>query len=226
MSALAPTLERFFTERLIAQKGASTHTVAAYADTFRLLFTFAKDRTGKAPSALEFSDLDAPLVGAFLDHLEQGRRNSVRTRNARLAALHSFFRFSALWHPEQAALISRVLAIPTKRSVRTDVCFLEPTEVAAILAMPDRSRWVGRRDHALLLLAVQTGLRVSEVTGLCCGDVELGRGANVRCEGKGRKRRCTPLLVSSDRLSAPSLVSRAGRRAGGPAVPDEHRTSP
>jgi integrase/recombinase XerD len=197
MSALAPTLERFFTERLIAQKGASAHTVAAYADTFRLLLAFAQDRTDKAPSALDFSDLDAPLVGAFLDHLEQGRQNGVRTRNARLAAVHSFFRFAALCHPEHAGLIGRVLAIPTKRSVRTDVCFLEPKEMAAVLAVPDRSRWVGRRDHALLLLAVQTGLRVSEITGLCCGDLELGRGAHVRCEGKGRKRRCTPLLAQT-----------------------------
>jgi integrase/recombinase XerD len=211
MSALAPTLERYFTERLIAQKGASAHTVAAYADTFRLLLAFAQDRTGKAPSALDFSDLDAPLVGAFLDHLERGRRNGVRTRNARLAAVHSLFRFSALCHPEHAGLISRVLAIPTKRSVRTEVSFLEPKEVAAVLATPDRDRWVGRRDHALLLLAVQTGLRVSELTGLCCGDVELGRGAHVRCEGKGRKQRCTPLTAQTTTVLRAWLAERQGR---------------
>ena len=210
MTVLAPTLERYFTERLISQKGASAHTVAAYADTFRLLLAFAQERTGKAPSVLDFSDLDAPLIGAFLDHLEHSRHNSVRTRNARLAAVHSFFRFSALWHPEHAGLISRALAIPTKRSVRTDVCFLETKEVAAILAAPDRDRWVGRRDHALLLLAVQTGLRVSEVTGLCCGDVELGRGAHVRCEGKGRKRRCTPLLPQTVAVLRAWLAERLG----------------
>jgi site-specific recombinase XerD len=210
MSAVAPTLERYFTERLIAQKGASAHTVAAYADTFRVLLGFAQGRTGKAPSALDFSDFDAPLVGAFLDHLEQGRHNSVRTRNARLAAVHSFFRFAALCHPEHAGLIGRVLAIPTKRSVRTDVCFLEPKEIAAILAAPDRNRWVGRRDHALLLLAVQTGLRVSEITGLCCGDVELGRGAHVRCEGKGRKRRCTPLIAQTVSVLRAWLAERKG----------------
>ena len=210
MTVLAPTLERYFTERLVAQKGASAHTIAAYADTFRLLLAFAQERTGKAPSVLDFSDLDAPLIGAFLDHLEHSRHNSVRTRNARLAAVHSFFRFSALWHPEHAGLISRALAIPTKRSVRTDVCFLETKEVAAILAAPDRDRWVGRRDHALLLLAVQTGLRVSEVTGLCCGDVELGRGAHVRCEGKGRKQRCTPLLPQTVAVLRAWLAERQG----------------
>ena len=210
MTVLAPTLERYFTERLVAQKGASAHTIAAYADTFRLLLAFAQERTGKAPSVLDFSDLDAPLIGAFLDHLEHSRNNSVRARNARLAAVHSFFRFSALWHPEHAGLISRALAIPTKRSVRTDVCFLETKEVAAILAAPDRDRWVGRRDHALLLLAVQTGLRVSEVTGLCCGDVELGRGAHVRCEGKGRKQRCTPLLPQTVAVLRAWLAERQG----------------
>ncbi|HMK97338.1 MAG TPA: tyrosine-type recombinase/integrase [Acidimicrobiales bacterium] len=215
MSALAPTLERYFTERLVGQKGASPHTVAAYADTLRLLLVFAQDRTGKAPSALDFSDLNAPLIGAFLDHLEHDRHNGVRTRNARLAAVHSLFRFAALCHPEHAGLISRVLAIPPKRSVRTDICFLETEEVAAILAAPDPERWVGRRDHALLLVAVQTGLRVSELTGLCCGDVELGRGAHVRCEGKGRKRRCTPLTAQT----AAVLRVWLAERNGGPGDP-------
>ena len=215
MSALAPTLERYFTERLIGQQGASPHTVAAYADSFRLLLGFAQDRTGKAPSALDFSDLDAPLVGAFLDHLEHDRHNSVRTRNARLAAVRSLFRFAALCHPEHAGLIARVLAIPTKRAVRTDICFLEPNEVAALLAAPDRDRWTGRRDHAMLLLAVQTGLRVPELTGLRCGDVELGRGAHVRCEGKGRKQRCTPLAAQTTSV----LRAWLAERKGGPEDP-------
>ena len=220
MSELAPTLERYFTERLIAQKGASAHTISAYADTFRLLLAFAQERTGKAPSGLDFYDIDAPLIGAFLDHLEHGRHNGVRTRNAWLAAVHSFFRFSALWHPEHAGLISRVLAIPTKRSVRTDVCFLEPKEIAAILAVPDRDRWVGRRDHALLLLAVQTGLRVSELTGLCCGDVELGRApisvAKARAENSAARRSLHKLLPCCEPgwlngKAAPT--SRCSRRA-------------
>ena len=193
MSTLAPTLQCFFTERLAQQRQASQHTIAAYRDTFRLLFTFTQQKTGRAPSSLRLEDIDAPLVGAFLDHLEADRHNSVRTRNARLAAVHSLFRFAAFRHPEHAALIQRVLAIPQKRGERDLVAFLERTEIDALLAAPDRDRWVGRRDHALLLTAVQTGLRVSEITSLTCQDVELGRGAHVRCRGKGRKERVTPL---------------------------------
>lgn len=193
MSALAPTLEGFFTERLIGQRHASPHTVAAYRDAWRLLLRFVHARTGKEPCQLDLSDLDAPLIGAFLDHLEQDRHNSVRTRNARLAAIRSFFRYAALRHPEHAALISRVLAIPTKRCQRTDVSYLTEPEIDAVLAAPDRSTWHGRRDHALLDVAAQTGLRVSELTALHNQDVELGTGAHVRCTGKGRKERSTPL---------------------------------
>lgn len=193
MTAIAPTLEAFFTERLMNQKRASTHTVGAYRDTVRLLLGFAFQRTGKSPSRLDFADLDTALIAAFLDHLERERHNSVRTRNARLDAVHSIFRFAALEHPEHAELIQRVLAIPTKRFDRTDVSFRDDDEIDAVLAAPDRSRWFGRRDHALLVLAVQTGLRVSELVGVRCGDIELGRGAHAHCRGKGRKERCTPL---------------------------------
>lgn len=193
MSALAPTLEAFFTERLMNQLQASPHTVASYRDTVRLLLVFIEHRTGKRPSELDFEHLDAPTIAAFLDFLEHDRGNSARSRNSRLAAIHSLFRFAALRHPEHAALIARVLAIPSKRFERTDVAFLTAQEVDALLAAPDQTRWVGRRDHALLALAVQTGLRVSELTGLCCGDVQLATGAHVRCLGKGRKTRCTPL---------------------------------
>jgi integrase/recombinase XerD len=195
VTAIAPTLQAFFTERLANQKRASTHTVGAYRDTFHLLLGFAQDRTGKTPSRLDFDDVDAILIGAFLDHLEHERHNSVRTRNARLAAIHSMFRFAALAHPEHAALIQRVLAIPTKRFERTDVSFLGRDEIDALLAAPDRTRWVGRRDHALLVTAVQTGLRVSELVGLCCADINLDRGAHVQCAGKGRKQRATPLTA-------------------------------
>jgi site-specific recombinase XerD len=197
MTALAPTLQAFFTQRLIEQRNASPHTVAAYRDTLRLLLVFAQDRTGKTPSALDLDDLDAPLINAFLTHLEQHRRNSERTRNARLATIHSMFRFAALHHPEHAALIQRVLAIPPKRFQRTVVAFLTPAEVDALLAAPDRTRWVGRRDHALLLLAVQTGLRVGELTALVNRDVHPNPGAHVRCLGKGRKHRCTPLTAQT-----------------------------
>ncbi|MHB8325470.1 MAG: tyrosine-type recombinase/integrase [Candidatus Dormibacteria bacterium] len=197
MSLIAPTLEAFFSERLAKQRLVSSHTVAAYRDTFRLLLVFCRERTGKAPSKLAFEDVDASLVSAFLEHLENNRGNSVVTRNARLAALHSFFRFSAYRHPEHGALIQRVLAIPHKRFERTLISFLERPEFEAVLAAPDRSTWVGRRDHALLLLALQTGFRVSELSGLRHQDVDLDRGHYVRCTGKGRKERCTPLTAQT-----------------------------
>jgi integrase/recombinase XerD len=193
MTALAPTLEAFFTSRLINEKGASPHTVTAYRDTFRLLLSFAQQRTGTPPSKLEIEDLDAPLITAFLDHLEHDRHNSPRTRNARLAAIHSMFRFAALKHPEHAAVIARVLAVPTKRFDRVIVSYLTAEEIDALLAAPDRSRWIGRRDHALITLAIQTGLRVTELTNLRCHDVHLGTGPHVQTSGKGRKQRATPL---------------------------------
>lgn len=214
MSALAPTLEGFFTERLINQKRVSVHTISAYRDTFRLLLGFASKRCGKSPCELGFDDIDAVLIGAFLDHLETDRHNGARTRNSRLAAIHSMYRYAALQHPEHAALIGRVLAIPTKRTVRTDVAFLEPHEIDALLAAPDRTRWVGRRDHALLVTAVQTGLRVSELTAVCCGDLHLGRGPHVRCTGKGRKERSTPLTVQTVSVLRTWLAERGDEPAG------------
>jgi integrase/recombinase XerD len=211
MSALAPTLEAFFTERLIRQRQASPNTIAAYRDTLRLLLGFAAQRTGKQPSKLEFDDLDAPLIGAFLDHLEVERGNGVRTRNARLAAIRSLFRFAALRHPEHANSIERVLAIPPKRFQRNLVTFLSEAEVEALLAAPDRSTWVGRRDRAMLMLAAQTGLRASELTGLRCADVHLGGGPHVSCLGKGRKQRITPLTRSTLAVLRAWLAERAGR---------------
>jgi integrase/recombinase XerD len=193
VTSLAPVLQAFFTERLITQRRASPHTVASYRDTFRLLLDFTTKRTGKAPSRLDLADLDAPLIGAFLDHLERERHNSVRTRNNRLVAIHSLFRFAALREPARAGLIQRVLAIPLKRFERATVSFLDRDEIAAIINAPDRDTWIGRRDHALLMLVIQTGLRVSELTGLRCDDVVLTNGAHVYCRGKGRKERCTPL---------------------------------
>lgn len=192
MTTLAPSLEAFFSERLLRQRHASPHTVAAYRDTFRLLLGYAQEHTGKAPSALGIEDLDAPLIGGFLEHLEQQRHNGVRTRNARLAAIHSLFRYAALRHPDHAEAIARVLAIPNKRHERALVCFLNEPELAALLAAPGTETWLGRRDHALLLVAAQCGLRVSELTRLRCGDVHLGQGPYVRCHGKGRKERVTP----------------------------------
>ena len=200
MTSLAPLLEAFFSERLQRQRRASPHTIAAYRDAFRLLLGFAEKHTGKAPSALLLADIDAPLVGAFLDHLENERGNGVRTRNARLAAIHSFFRFAASREPAHAGLIQRVLAIPQKRFARDLVAFLTTAEVDALLAAPDTTTRLGRRDHALLLLGVQTGLRLAELTGLRVEDLVLGTGAHVRCHGKGRKERCTPLSRATARV--------------------------
>jgi site-specific recombinase XerD len=210
MSSLAPLLEGFFTERLIRQRQVSPNTVLAYRDTFRLLLGFVHAQTGKLPCQLDLHDLDAAKIGAFLDHLEHSRSNAVATRNARLAAVHSFFRYAALRAPDQAALIQRVLAIPNKRSDRVLVSFLTRPEVDALLASPNRATWVGRRDHALLLVAVQTGLRVSELTGLRCQDVELGGGAHLRCSGKGRKERCTPLTIQTIAVLRVWLQERRG----------------
>lgn len=193
MTSLAPLLQTFFTDRLIRERRVSPNTVAAYRDTLRLLLGYTHEQTGKQPAELDVSDLDATLITGFLDHLEHQRHNTIRTRNARLAAIHSLFRFAALHHPEHALVIQRVLAIQDKRGDRTLITFLTPNEVDALLASPNRSTWIGRRDHALLYVAIQTGLRVSELTGLEHGDIELGAGAHVRCLGKGRKQRCTPL---------------------------------
>ena len=193
MTALAPLLEAFFTERLCQQLHASANTIASYRDAFRLLLCFAQKRLKKTPSDLLVTDLDAPFVGAFLDHLEKERENVARTRNARLAAVHSFYRFVVVREPAHAALIQRVLAIPQKRFDRNLVNFLTRAEIEALLKAPDRSAWIGRRDHLLLLVGIQTGLRVSELVGLRVEQVIFGTAAHIRCRGKGRKERCTPL---------------------------------
>ena len=212
-TSLAPTLQAFFTERLITQRHASPHTVAAYRDTFRLLLGFAEDHLGKAPSKLCVNNLDADVIGAFLNHLEADRANSARTRNARLAAIHSFFRYAALRHPEHAAVIERVLAIPPKRFERHTVSFLTDPEVEALLDAPDSATWLGRRDHALLLTAIQTGLRVSELTNLRCVDVVLSTGPHVRCVGKGRKERATPLTATTVHVLRAWLAERQAAQA-------------
>jgi integrase/recombinase XerD len=213
MTLLAPTLQAFFTSRLMAQKNASPHTIASYRDCLRQLLTFAQAETGTRPSHLTFEQVDAVLVGAFLDHLERGRGISISSRNTRLAAVHSLFQFAALRHPEHAELISRVLAIPAKRAHRAIVSFLTAEETDALLASPDRARPTGRRDHALLALAVQTGLRVSELTSLRIADVHLDTGPHVRCTGKGRKDRATPLTRQTAELMRGWLAERGGTGA-------------
>jgi len=227
VTALAPTLEAFFTQRLIAQRDASPRTVAAYRDTLRLLVRFASVQTGKQPSQLDIADLDAPLIGAFLDHLEHDRGNSPRTRNARLAAIHSLYRFASLRHPEHAQTLARVIEIPPKRHKRPLICYLDEQEIKALLAAPDRSTWLGRRDHALLLTAIQTGLRVSELTALCNRDIRLGTGAHARVTGKGRKERCAMFTPETTAVLRVWWRERKGQpddplfptRRGGPLTP-------
>jgi integrase/recombinase XerD len=195
VTALAPTLQAFFTGRLTQQRRVSEHTIAAYRDTWRLLLAHTASRAGKPPSRLDIADLDAPAVCAFPDHLQTGRGNSIRTRNARLAAIHSAFSYAALRHPEHADLIARVLAIPAKRADKALVTWLTDDEADALLTAPDRATRTGRRDYAMLHLAIITGLRVSELTALTRGDLRLGRGPHVTCHGKGRKQRITPLTA-------------------------------
>ncbi|MGO9958366.1 MAG: tyrosine-type recombinase/integrase [Solirubrobacteraceae bacterium] len=210
MTALAPTLQTFFTERLVGQRNASPNTVAAYRDTLRLLLGFAAQRLGRQPCELDLGELDAELISAFLTHLETERHNSIKTRNARLAAIHSLYRYAALRHPEHAHDIQRVLAIPPKRSDRALVTFLTPEEINALINAPDLSTWTGRRDRALLVLAIQTGLRASELTGLDCGDVHLSTGPHLSCRGKGRKQRITPLTAVTVAVLRVWLTERAG----------------
>jgi site-specific recombinase XerD len=199
MTAVAPILEAFFTDRLAALR-VSGHTIAAYRDAFRLLLIFVQQQTGTAPSRLEFSALNSEMIRAFLDHLETERHNSIATRNLRLTAIHSLFRYAALRCPEHSDLIQHVLAIPNKKGNGRLVTFLTAVETHALLSAPDRSSPLGRRDHLLLTVAIQTGLRVSELTAMVRGDVTIGVGAHVRCEGKGRKERITPLTRDTSRV--------------------------
>lgn len=221
MTPLAPHLEAFFTDRLLRQKSASPNTVAVYRDAFCLLLRFVEARLGKDPAKVMLTDVDAPLVAAFLDSLEKERRNAARTRNARLAAIRSFFRFLSLREPAHGALIQRVLAIPQKRHTRRVVGFLTPPEVAALIAAPDQSSVLGRRDHLLLVVTIETGMRVSEIVRLCISDVTIAATSQIRCIGKGRKERITPL----GRNTAPLLrrwIDEQGAPPTAPLFPARH----
>ena len=218
---VATLIERYFTERLMRQRNVSANTIASYRDTFRLLFTFAQARLRKPPSALALDDLDAPFISAFLDDLEKNRGAGVRTRNLRLTAIRSFFRFVSFEEPAYSAHIQRVLAIPSKRHDKRQVHFLTRPEIEAILAAPDRTTWLGRRDYSLLLLAAQTGLRLSELIGLERDAVHLGHGAHVRCVGKGRKERCTPLTTHA-RVALQLWLKEPARRGAKALFPNVH----
>ncbi len=209
-SSLSTLLQSFFTDRLMNQRQASPHTIASHRDTFRLLLTFAWNQLNKSPSKLSFDDLDAPLIGSFLDHIEAERHNGTRTRNLRLTAIRSFFQYIAFHEPAYLAHIERVLAIPTKRYERRLIGFLTHSEIQALLAAPDGTKWTGRRDRAILMLAIQTGLRLSELIGLRCRDIFLGAGAHVLCFGKGRKQRATPLTKQTVAVMDAWLQERQG----------------
>ena len=210
MSALSPTLQAFFTDRLISQRAASPNTIQAYKLTFRMLLGFASGRTGKAPSGLDIADLDAPLIASFLDHLERYRHNSPATRNNRLADIHSLFGYLARQNPEHAASVQRVLAIPAKRTERHLLTFLTEGEVDSLLGACDQTTWTGRRDHAMFALTIQTGLRISELAGLTRHDITLTTGANVHTVGKGRKERRTPLVPTTRAVLKAWLAERSG----------------
>ena len=225
VSSFQSLVQRFFTDRLLNQLGASPHTVAAYRDTFRLLLQFASTHLRRAPSKLRMEDFDAPFLGKFLEHLELTRGNCARTRNNRLAAFHAFFRYVAVSEPALALHCQRVLAIPSKRYDRGPVAFLTEEETAALVAAPNPKTWIGQRDRALLLVAVQTGLRNSEITSLRRQDVELGTGAHVRCLGKGRKMRCTPLRPDVAKVLQ-GMVVATRRKAGRSCLPEFQRRTP
>jgi site-specific recombinase XerD len=210
MITLSTAIQGFFTDRLVRERDASPHTIASYRDTIRLLLSFASQRTGKQPTKLTLDDLNATVIGAFLDHLQSERGCSTRTRNLRLTAIRSLFRYCALRYPEHAALIERVLAIPPKRHDRALVTYLTEPELDALLDAPDRCTWTGRRDHALLLLAAQTGLRASELIALTPTDIHPGAGAHVTTLGKGRKRRITPLTKETIAVLGAWIAERAG----------------
>lgn len=218
---VATLIELFFTERLMRQRNVSANTIASYRDTFRLLFTFAQEWLRKPPSDLTLGNLDAPFIGAFLNDLEAKRGASAKTRNLRLTAIRSFFRFVSFEEPSHSALIQPVLAIPSKRHDKRQVHFLTRPEIEAILAVPDGTTWLGRRDHTLLLVAAQTGLRLSELTGLDRNAIQLGSGAHVRCVGKGRKERCTPLTTLAQR-ALQAWLKEPARKGATALFPNVH----
>lgn len=211
MTPVAATMQAFFTDRLTSQRNASPRTIKSYRDAMKLLLTYVQRRTGTPPARLDWTQLDAEMITAFLNHLERDRGNTARTRNLRLTAIRSLFCFAALRHPEHALLIQRVLAIPPKQIDKRLVTYLTAAEIDALVAAPDFRRWEGRRDRTMLLLAIQTGLRVSELINLDCRDVTVVVGAYVQCDGKGRKHRAVPLAEPVVNLLRVWLAERGGR---------------
>jgi site-specific recombinase XerD len=199
-SLIAPHLQAFFADYLCHQKRLSPQTIVSCRDTFRLWLTFLKDQTGIEPSALRLADLDAPAVLDFLHYLEDQRGNSVRSRNIRLSAIRSFFRLVALRDPDSIGIVTRVLAIPSKREDKKLIGYLTRTEIQALLAAPDTSKWSGRRDQALLLTMYNSGARVSEITALKRDQICFGVSSFIQLTGKGRKERTVPLWSETARV--------------------------
>jgi integrase/recombinase XerD len=204
-------LQAFFTDRLMLQQDASAHTIASYRDTFRLLISFVDKKLNKPPTNLTVTDLDVPLILAFLGSLEQERGNSPRTRNCRLAAIHSFFSFVARHEPSLGGIAQRVLQIQSKRCGKCSIDYLTLPEMNALVNAPPTSTWSGQRDRTMILLAVETGLRVSELITLHCQDFVPGIGSHVVCTGKGRKSRCVPLRKETESAMCRWLRTRGGQ---------------
>jgi site-specific recombinase XerD len=212
-SLLPSLVQQFFTDRLCTQMNASPNTIAGYRDTFRLLLRYASEKTGKPPTKLALDDINVEFVADFLSNIETQRGNSARSRNTRLAGIRSFFRFVAMSEPQYMLHCQKILAMPAKRYVRRTVEFLDRDEIDALLCAPDRSTRTGRRDHAILLVALQGGLRASEIIGLRCSDIVFGTGSHIRCEGKGRKHRTTPLRRDTVKVLEAWLKERKGTDA-------------
>lgn len=226
MTAFTACLQAYFTTYLVTQRAASGHTITAYRDTFRLLLGHLNTEHGIAPDAVEFSDLGAGTVTGFLNHLETQRHNSVRTRNARLAAIHSFLHYAALDHPEHADLIARCLAIQTKNTTTPVLTYLTVAEVSALLEAPNRATPTGERDYVIIVLLLGTGLRVSELTGLTHQDMHLTRPAHVLCHGKGRKDRITPLNPTTTAALAQWIRAHAPHQPSDPVFTAQGSSQP
>ncbi|SOK27368.1 Tyrosine recombinase XerD [Mycobacterium simulans] len=209
MNALAIELQTYFTTFAHAQRDLAANTISAYRDTWRMLIKYLADTTRTRAEHIDFNNVDAEHVCAFLDYLENERGNTVTTRNSRLCAIRAVLGHAVANHPEHAATITRVLAMPPKRHPLPMLEFLTTTEADALINAPDRARWTGRRDHALLVLAIQTGLRVSELCSLRTCDARLGPAPNITCTGKGRRKRTTPLTATTAAVMSGYLTERA-----------------
>lgn len=211
MNALANSLQTYFTTFAHSQRDLSANTISSYRDTWRMLLKYLTATLDVPTEALDFDAVTSTNVTAFLDHLEHDRGNNAKTRNTRLTAIRSVLGHALPDHPEHAATITQVLAIPPKHTTRPVIEFLTPAEIDALVAAPDQRTWTGRRDRALLVMAVQTGLRIGEICSLTCNDLHLGAGPHIACTGKGRRQRITPLTKATVTTMKNYLTERGTR---------------